>query len=131
MLVRRGEKHVYAASGDEKENLTVLLTANAAGTLAPAMIVFAYERVPEKFSSSVPENWGIGKSETAGWMTTETFYEFVTTIFNPWLIEEGIQKPILFFVDGHRSHLTLHLSKFCSENDIEIIALTRRTFCSL
>ncbi|CAG4973401.1 unnamed protein product [Parnassius apollo] len=122
VLVRRGEKHVYAASGDEKENLTVLLTANAAGTLAPPMIVFAYDRVPDRISSSVPGEWGIGKSET-GWMTGETFYEFVTTIFNPWLIVKGIQKPILFFVDGHRSHLTLHLSKFCSENDIEIIAL--------
>lgn len=43
---------------------------------------------------------------------------------NTSLLEEmKIKKPVLFIVDGHKSHLTLHLSNFCSENGIEIIAL--------
>lgn len=31
--------------------------------------------------------------------------------------------PIVFFLDGHASHLTKHLSDFCSDKQIEIIVL--------
>ncbi|CAK1586979.1 unnamed protein product [Parnassius mnemosyne] len=122
VLVRRGDKTVYTTSGNEKENLTVLLTANAAGQIAPPMIVFAYERVPKPISDSVPDTWGIGRSES-GWMCSETFYEYFTNIFHPWLIEKNIELPVLFFLDGHGSHLTTHLSDFCAKNGIELIAL--------
>lgn len=123
MLVKRGQKHVYAASGDDKENLTVLVTANAAGIFAPPMIVYSYERIPANIASSVPEDWAIGKSES-GCMCSDTFYEYMSTIFYPWLEkQENIQKPVLLFLDGHKSHLTLHLSHFCAENGIEVIAL--------
>ena len=38
---KKGDKSVYkAGTNDEKENLTVLVTANAAGELAPPMVIF-------------------------------------------------------------------------------------------
>lgn len=40
VLARRGDKHIYQSSGDEKDNLTVLITGNAAGELAPPMVVY-------------------------------------------------------------------------------------------
>lgn len=122
VLVKKGDKNVYSISGNEKENLTVLMTANAEGIFAPPMIVFAYERIPKQVSDSVPETWGIGKSEN-GWMCSSTFYEYITNIFHPWLIQNKIKLPVIFFLDGHASHLTKHLSDFCSQNKIEIIAL--------
>lgn len=122
VLVRKGEKNVYNSAGDEKENLTALLTTNAAGFVAPPMIVFPYERLPVLIVNSVPNGWGIGRSET-GWMNAKTFFEYITNVFNPWLIDHNIPKPVLFFLDGHRSHMTLHLANFCKDNGIEIIAL--------
>lgn len=62
VLVRKGERNVYNTAGDDKENLTVLLTANAAGTVAPPMIVYPYERLPTLIVNSVPEEWVIGRS---------------------------------------------------------------------
>lgn len=47
----------------------------------------------------------------------------MTNIFEPWLTPKNIQRPILFFLDGHKSHLTLHLCNFSAANGIEIIAL--------
>lgn len=47
-------------NNDEKECLTVVITANAAGDVAPPMIVFRYERIPKELALSVPESWGIG-----------------------------------------------------------------------
>lgn len=123
VYVRRGEKHVYSITGnDEKECLTTLVTANAAGELPPPMVVFAYERIPANVVTKFPDSWGIGKSES-GWMTGETFYEYISNIFHPWLTRNGVPRPVVLFVDGHASHLTLHLSEFCSNNEIELISL--------
>lgn len=46
-IVKKGYKSVYiTGTNDEKENLTVLVTANAAGEVAPSMVIFKYERFP-------------------------------------------------------------------------------------
>ncbi|KAJ8927186.1 hypothetical protein NQ314_020462 [Rhamnusium bicolor] len=63
VLTRKGEKNVYRTGNDEKECITVLVTANAEGIMAPPMIVFTYTRVPGYISANIPESWGIGNSE--------------------------------------------------------------------
>ncbi|KAG5862959.1 hypothetical protein JTB14_030545 [Gonioctena quinquepunctata] len=77
VLTKKGNKSVYnAGTNDEKENLTVLVTANAAGELGPPMIIFKYERIPGHIALSVNKNWGIGRSES-GWMCGSTFYGYI------------------------------------------------------
>lgn len=70
----------------------------------------------------MPNGWGLGKSES-GWMTGESFFEYVSNIFYPWIIKNNIPLPVIFYVDGHKSHLTLHVSDFCSEKGIILISL--------
>lgn len=70
----------------------------------------------------MPETWAFGRSET-GWMTSETFYEYITNCFHPWLVANKIKLPILLFVDGHASHVTYHLTDYCSKNGIILVAL--------
>lgn len=122
-MAPKGDKNIYQhVNCDEKECLTVLLTGNAGGELAPPMIVFKYERIPKDLAMSVPSSWGIGKSAN-GWMCGETFYEYLSNIFHPWLVQKRITLPVILFIDGHSSHLTLHTSKFCDENGIILISL--------
>lgn len=122
-LVRKGDKTTYNfISNDDKECLTCLMTANADGMLLPPMIMFSYERIPAHISNLMPQGWGIGKSES-GWMTGQSFYEFIANIFYPWLVSNGIDFPVVLFVDGHSSHLTMELSDFCIQNKIELVAL--------
>ncbi|XP_045767599.1 uncharacterized protein LOC123868946 isoform X2 [Maniola jurtina] len=121
VLVRKGYKNVNNVGGGKKANLTVLITANAAGILAPPMVIYPYERIPTRIANSVNKDWGIGKSDS-GWMCNKTFCEYVANIFNPWLQKMNIPKPIIFFLDGRRSHLTLHLAELCKSIGIEIIA---------
>lgn len=109
-------------NNDEKECLTVLVTANAAGSMVPPMVLFSYARLPQSIVYSMPLNWGIGRSDK-GWQTSETFFEFVSNVFYPWLLKENILLPVVLFVDGHTSHLTLHLSEFCQSNGIILVAL--------
>lgn len=123
VLAGKGCKTVYTAAGnDEKFNLTVLLTANAEGEIAPPMVVYRYNRIPQIIAESFPSTWAIGKSEN-GWMTHELFYEYMTNIFLPWVKSQNISFPIIFFMDGHTSHISLPLSTFCKERGIELVAL--------
>ncbi|XP_031353826.1 uncharacterized protein LOC116180679 [Photinus pyralis] len=123
VLAEKGSKNVYTSAGaDEKFNLTVLVTGNAAGILAPPMIVYRYQRIPLQIVKNIPPEWGIGKSEN-GWMTQETFFEYITNIFNPWLDKHNIPRPVIMFLDGHSSHLSLPLSEFCEQKKIILVAL--------
>ena len=59
------------------------------------------------------------------------FLEYMANVFEPWLTKkkkkkkkkEKIKRPVIMYIDGHCSHMTLHLSKFCSEHQIILIAL--------
>lgn len=90
------------------------------------MVVFPNVRPPKEVVTSLPENWFLGKSET-GWMVSETFFEYVANGVHNWLNENNVQRPILLFVDGHKSHMTMELSQFCQENEIILYALPPNT----
>jgi len=123
VLVKKGDKAVYNfTQNDDKECLTVLFMTNGNGQLPPPMIMFPYQRIPYSISQSIPHGWGIGKSDK-GWMTAESFFEYISNIFHPWLLQNEITRPVILYVDGHCSHLTMPLSQFCVQNDIELIAL--------
>ncbi|KAJ8911264.1 hypothetical protein NQ315_015267 [Exocentrus adspersus] len=110
-LVQKGSKAVYNyANANERESITTLVTGNAAGEFAPPMVVFSYDRIPKHIVIQFPNKWGLGKSEN-GWMTSETFFE------------KKIEFPVLLYVDGHKSHITMELSKFCSDKAIILISL--------
>lgn len=112
VLVKKGlhsysSKTVYTfTQNSDKECLTVLFMANANGQLPPPMVVFPYERILYSISQSMPDGWAIGKSDS-GWMTAQTFYEYIINVFHPWLLRNKISMPIILYVDSHCSHLTI------------------------
>jgi hypothetical protein len=117
VLAKKGSKSLHDRSGDDKECLTVLITGNAAGQLAPPMVMYSYERLPKHIVSHVPKGWGVGKSKS-GWMTSESFFEYITNIFYPWLVSENVEFPVILYLDGHKSHVTLPLTDFCRQKQI-------------
>lgn len=120
-------KHAYATSGNsDKDNVTTLVTVNAIGEFAPPLTVYKFERIPASYYTSAPPQWGIGKTKN-GWMTAESFYGYFFNVFHPFLVSKGYALPVIVFLDGHSSHLSLHLSKFCRENGIIIVCLFPNT----
>ncbi|XP_076303005.1 uncharacterized protein LOC143221405 [Lasioglossum baleicum] len=123
VLTKKGCRSTYKITDTGKENLTVLFMYSAAGTRAPPMIMFPYiAKVPKDIIENTPKGWGIGISES-GWMTTETFYEYVTNVFHPWLVQENIQFPVILYLDNHTSHITIPVVSFCRDRKIELIGL--------
>lgn len=126
VLVRKGLmglKTSANATGNSKvEYLTVLVTGNAAGDLAPTVVMYPYKQVPQKVSNLIPDSWCFGNSE-CGWMTEETFSKYVVNVFYPWLLESGTPLPVALFINGQAPYINKHLSEFCSNHKIELIAL--------
>lgn len=56
-------------------------------------------------------------------MTAETCYEYITNVFLPFLDDENIERPVIVFLYGHKSHLSVHRSKFCREHEIILVSL--------
>ncbi|XP_072376192.1 uncharacterized protein, partial [Diabrotica undecimpunctata] len=105
VFARKGAKNVYSVEkGSSKESITVMFSFSASGIICPPMIIYPYKRIPEKISQTVRDpDWDIGRSDN-GWMTAETFYDYVKKY-------------------GHKSHLTYELSRLCTELNIKVIAL--------
>ena len=122
VLGRKGSKDVYIRVNNEKENVTLLVSGNAAGQIAPPLLMFNYKRIPLEIYEKMPPGWSYGTSDS-GWMQGENFFEYIANVFHPWLKAEKIALPVILYVDGHVSHLTLPLAQFCSENQIVLIAL--------
>lgn len=77
VLVPRGTENVYEVmQGNEKESITVMFSFSAAAEVCPPMVVTKYQRIPNTILDSIPEKWGVGRSET-GWMKSEVFYEYM------------------------------------------------------
>ncbi|KAJ8964810.1 hypothetical protein NQ314_004617 [Rhamnusium bicolor] len=123
VVAPRGYKNIYqVVKGKDKEALKVLIVISVNGAVAHPCVVFPYVRPPKDVRESMDSSWCLGLSET-GWMRSEVFYKYVANSLNPWLEANAIKKPIIFFIDGHKSHLTMSLSEFCSKNGIILYAL--------
>ena len=73
-----------------------------------------------------PSEFALGYTEN-GWMTSEVFYNYIVNQFEPWLNANKIKRPVIFFINGNSSLVTLHLNRYCSMNQIVLISLLPNT----
>lgn len=106
---------------DEKDCITTLIMCRANGDLPPPMIVHPCKRITASIALKSPSEWAIGRSES-GLITRENFFEYIANIFLPWLRKSNVPLPILLFVDGHSSPLSMPLSDLCSQNGLIVIS---------
>ncbi|KAF2881314.1 hypothetical protein ILUMI_24858 [Ignelater luminosus] len=127
VIAPRGYRNVYQIQkGKGKEAITVLLFFSASGEILPPCAVFPFVRPPKDVILSMPEDWFLGKSDN-GWMKSDIFFDYMVKGLDNWLLQKNIKKPVLVFVDGHKSHLTMKLNQYCSENQIILYALPPNT----
>lgn len=119
----KGAKNVYEVDqGQAKSNLTVLFTFKANGEQTPPLIIYHNKRLPKDITAGISDDWGIGLSEN-GWMKKEVFMDYIQNVLHPHLIKTKTQFPVILFVDGHKTHVTLDVTLLCSKLQIILIAL--------
>ena len=78
----RGEV-VYTESDGNKEQVTVLITTRAEGSLFKSAIVYPYKRaIPLSIVTKLPSGFSAARSDS-GWMTSSVFYEYMANTFIP------------------------------------------------
>ncbi|XP_072389288.1 uncharacterized protein [Diabrotica undecimpunctata] len=122
VLAMKGSRNVYEIEHNPKVNLTVMFTFSAIGNILPPMIIYSQKKLPNDILSAVPNSWGIGLTEN-GWMDNKNFYEYIGNIFNRYLDRNNITRPVILFVDGHKTHLTVQTSQLCTDLKIILVAL--------
>jgi hypothetical protein len=66
---------------EKKRAVTILITANAAYTVTPSMVINKSTRIPASISEVMSYYWGTEKSKCG--MTSELFYEYMCNVFHP------------------------------------------------
>ncbi|KAE9528578.1 hypothetical protein AGLY_012153 [Aphis glycines] len=92
------------ANGPEKECTIVLCSFSADGTSFPPMVVYPYKRIPAVIVNNLPNSWVFGRSDSV-WS------------------KKRFHSPVILFLDGHSSHLSLDLSEFCVDKQIHLYCL--------
>lgn len=113
------QKTIY---NNQKKNVSILIAGNAAGELAPTFLIFTKGSLSKKSAQTMSSGLTVDFSED-GLMTSANFYKFIVNVFDPWLTKTKVKRPVLLCIDSNKFQLTLDLSKFCTKNEIELIAL--------
>ena len=114
----RGTKCEYRCAPDSREQITVLTCASAKGDLSDPFVLFPGTQPSIEFGDVDPKFYNIGVSEN-GWIRRENFYDWVVNLWYP-SIKDKIPFPVLLFVDGYTSHVSLALSEWCKEHNVII-----------
>ncbi len=117
VLAPRGTRTVYTITGD-KTQLTVLACFNAIGQYMPPLIVY-----PGKRRRNLDlRDYAYHEVSANGWMTSEVFLQFLHYL-SDFCSLQGIPLPILLYVDGHSTHLSLECATYCASHGIILYCL--------
>ena len=101
-------KHVYAQSRGTSEHITLLCGASAARVALPPMIIFSKSFPGGAYKFDGPD-------DAVYAIDSELFMVWMKKVFLQYC---GSQRPVLLFVDGHASHITIDVIDLARENHI-------------
>ncbi|XP_033753176.1 uncharacterized protein LOC117336676 [Pecten maximus] len=120
VMAAKGSKHVYHVVSNSKTQITVMACFNSLGDYLPPLIVFPGQRLRNVGIADFPD--AIFGQTDSGWMDSDLFVAFLEH-FVKFVKEKGIEFPVILFVDGHSTHMTLTASEFCAANDVILYCL--------
>ena len=118
-MVPSGCKNVYQATTPGHTQVTVLACYNAAGEYLPPYIIFKGQRLTNVGVSDFKE--AIYSSQK-GWMDKGNFMAWLVK-FDEFLQTARISRPVIVFMDGHNSHMSLEAGMFARDKNIELYCL--------
>ena len=127
IFAKRVAKNVHETGGGTgREYITVLGCGSANGERLPPYIVYK--------GKNLWSNWTVGgpagalyNTSQSGWMEQHHFLEWFKKMFLPAvtsLLETG---PVVLFVDGHISHVSLDLIQLAKEKGVTLFCLPSHT----
>ena len=122
VLAPKGTKSVYQVTKDGKYGLTIMATFGANRKACKPFIIFAQERISKSLHESFPHDEAHCAATKSGWMDSPTFCIYLHR-FAEEIRQNGIELPVILFVDNHSSHASLESSETAEKLGIKIIFL--------
>ena len=97
---------------------------SAAGKLYPGVFIFPRVKVSQKMKDVVPVGW-LPLANPSGWMDEDCFLLLLKHLRSQ--ITCSPTKPVLIFVDGHKSHVGYSVVMYCKEQGIILQTLPPHT----
>lgn len=117
IIAERGSKNVHRLAPDTKLQITVLACTAGDGKFSNPLVIFPGKKLPKYNLSDVNENdYDLGYSPN-GWISSEAFFSWLSSLFYP-SIKDKVSFPIIIFMDGHSSHINIAVSEFCRDHKI-------------
>ncbi len=119
VLAQKGAKHVYQIVSS-KTQITVMACFNANGGLYASVNCLPWAAV------SGHRNFRLSRSiyghSDKGWDGHGTFIQFLHE-FVLFVESKSVVFPVILFVDGHSTHISLEAATFCRENKVVLYCL--------
>ena len=120
VLARKGAKEVHETSGGSgREYYTVLAAGAADGTRIPPFILYKGVNLYLRWTRGGPAGAVYGMSGS-GWMEGSNFLEWFKKLYFPAVSNLVRSGPVVLFVDGHHSHLTLELIQYARSKGVHL-----------
>lgn len=120
VIAPRGANNVFMVSDNEKEQLTAMLTFSADGYIFKPFLIYPGVRLHSSITKPIETlKTRVNYTSTpSGWEITSSMLVYADKL-NQEIEEQGIQKPVILFLDGHASHDNFQVSlkacfHFCS-----------------
>jgi hypothetical protein len=122
IICRKGSKNPHSLCGNnQKTTFTVQGCCNAAGEFLPPYIIYKAKNLYKDWCNG-PFMYNTSQS---GWMEESTFFEWMDRMFIPRVSK--IVGPIILFLDGHNSHISVRIIDLAIKNNITIICIPPHT----
>lgn len=121
VIARKGSSTVYHFTSSDKTQITVLACMSATGHFLKPLIVYPGQRFAYNPLEGFPEAV-MGRTEN-GWMDSDLFATWLIDVFIPSVNERAVRKPVVLFVDGHSTHVSMRVSDICRQGGIELYCL--------
>ena len=115
--------------GSGQEYITVLDAGSASGVKLPPHIVYKYKHLYNTCCQSGPTGALYGASHS-GWMEQANFLPWFEKLFVPAVSHLLSTGPVVLFVDGHNSHISLDLISSARSHGIHLFCFPSHTYYS-
>ena len=123
VLAKKGSKEVHETSGGSGRDYYTVLGAGAAdGTRLPPFILYKGCHLYLRWTNGGPAGTVYGVSDS-GWMEGNNFHSWFEKLFLPSVAHLLTTGPVVLFVDGHHSHLSLQLIKLAKSKGVHLFCL--------
>lgn len=127
LLMRKGSKSVHEVGGGSgRQYITVHCAGSASGERLPPLILYKAENLYMRWTQQGPAGVLYACNES-GWMDGDVFLSWFTQLFLPAVKHLTGSGPVLLFLDGHHSHISLQLITVARNNNITLLCLPPNT----